>query len=1149
MTLSNPEVSAVRPHSRYWEVRQDIAPLDGDDDGAEVKEQDGDADIVAEDLMFEEEQSGEARQPAVVKDPGAPTAQELASHSLTHLPHRSWCQVCVAARSTDRPHRRAEDIGEHSVPEVCFDYAFVKTKDEDETQAVQVARDRQTHMIFAHHVPRKGLASTHGASEMLKDLEKLGYHDVILKCDGEPALVNVQKEVVRLREKPTQKENSPAGDSKANGVSERAVRAFGDQLRAVRGGLELRLGVRIPGKHCITSWMIEHSADLLNKFSVGADGRTAYKRLKGKDYKGAIVEFGERVHHRRNVKGQIATNKLEQRWDEGFYLGADWRSGEAFVGTSHGVVKAGVIRRVGAHRRWDAEGLLGVRGVPWRRTPEAEDEEVTVTMIPMPEREVKRQEVQPGPTVKARRTYLKKEDFFTHGFTNGCPACQMIIAGTTPSQGGNKPHTAACRARMETALAQTDEGQARLHASKERCNQAASKAMGETLGEDLPDAKRTRTCTSAASSSGASGQGGGVHGGQKRVGEQCGDAHLDARPASKASRNQENQNKRECEHPAPTDTKKPRGDTSLSQEGTGKGDDMLGEEMDTLDALGIQHIERSLQEDFTWTISHVDDMCEDVDPDVQRAGTGIEYWDDVHGSRLDPKLVAQAEEDELRRFGKMKVYEYINRKEAEQDPEGIFVKTRWVRTDKGTEEEPKVRARLVAQELAYGERLDELFSGTPSLATVKAAIAHASVHGRGRKLMILDVKCAFLYAPARRRIYVELPSRDKRAGTGVVGRLLKALYGTRDAPQLWAEEVHRFMTSIGFRASALQPAVYSHVDRGLFVVVHVDDFLVSGTQEHLDWFAAHLSAVFDFTKTVLGNKPGDKHQAKYLNRLLRWGTDNKVEYEGDPRHAQLLLKEWGMEHCRPSQVPITKKLMEELGSGGDLPEHEARGVRRAIARLNYMSQDRPDISFAARELSKYMAKPQIGTKSGVAHTIRYLRGHPRCVESWAADFSEDYTVRIWSDADWASDPVSRKSVSGGLMSIGGVQLGHWSKTQATVALSSGESEFNAVIKALQEGIAIANLFEEMLEARPAIVLYTDASACKGMLLRSGVGRLKHLSTKQVWAQGAVAAYQVSVRKIPRAINTADILTHPSGAQGLLNHLHRAGYELRGPDAP
>ena len=46
--------------------------------------------------------------------------------------------------------------------------------------AIQVAMDRKTRMIFAHMIPRKGLVSLHGAEEMIKDIAKLGYREVVL---------------------------------------------------------------------------------------------------------------------------------------------------------------------------------------------------------------------------------------------------------------------------------------------------------------------------------------------------------------------------------------------------------------------------------------------------------------------------------------------------------------------------------------------------------------------------------------------------------------------------------------------------------------------------------------------------------------------------------------------------------------------------------------------------------------------------------------------------------------------------------------------------------------------------------------------------------------------------------------------------------
>ena len=39
------------------------------------------------------------------------------------------------------------------------------------------------------------------------------------------------------------------------------------------------------------------------------------------------MEFGEKVHHRNNVKGENARNKMDGRWHEGYYLGTDWRTG------------------------------------------------------------------------------------------------------------------------------------------------------------------------------------------------------------------------------------------------------------------------------------------------------------------------------------------------------------------------------------------------------------------------------------------------------------------------------------------------------------------------------------------------------------------------------------------------------------------------------------------------------------------------------------------------------------------------------------------------------------------------------------------------------------------------------------------------------
>ena len=127
-------------------------------------------------------------------------------------------------------HTKQQDQSEKKIPEIVFDYVFLATADDEETIPIQVARDRRTQMIFAHVVPRKGMISQHGADAMEKDIEKLGYKEIILKSDGEPAIKSVQEEVKRRRGDNTILENSPPGDSRSNGAAERAVKAVSEQV-------------------------------------------------------------------------------------------------------------------------------------------------------------------------------------------------------------------------------------------------------------------------------------------------------------------------------------------------------------------------------------------------------------------------------------------------------------------------------------------------------------------------------------------------------------------------------------------------------------------------------------------------------------------------------------------------------------------------------------------------------------------------------------------------------------------------------------------------------------------------------------------------------------------------------------------------------
>ena len=133
--------------------------------------------------------------------------------------------------------------------------------------------------------------------------------------------------------------------------------------------------------------------------------------------------------------------------------------------------------------------------------------------------------------------------------------------------------------------------------------------------------------------------------------------------------------------------------------------------------------------------------------------------------------------------------------------------------NKGSCDNPVVKCRLVCQEFNDGYNCDELFAGTPPLYVMRLIISlFASGNNHlHKKLMIMDVKSAFLYGNVKRELYIELPIEDPHHASGnMVGKLHKAMYGTRDAPQIWQEVVESKMCSLGFKRSYLHPSVYCH---------------------------------------------------------------------------------------------------------------------------------------------------------------------------------------------------------------------------------------------------------------------------------------------------------------------------------------------------
>ena len=72
----------------------------------------------------------------------------------------------------------------------------------------------------------------------------------------------------------------------------------------------------------------------------------------------------------------------------------------------------------------------------------------------------------------------------------------------------------------------------------------------------------------------------------------------------------------------------------------------------------------------------------------------------------------------------------------------------------------------------------------------------------------MEIRRAYVHAEAKRDIYVELPEED--AEPGMCGKLVKAMYGTRDAAANWESHFRIQLESYRFVSGLSSPCLFYH---------------------------------------------------------------------------------------------------------------------------------------------------------------------------------------------------------------------------------------------------------------------------------------------------------------------------------------------------
>ena len=563
----------------------------------------------------------------------------------------------------------------------------------------------------------------------------------------------------------------------------------------------------------------------------------------------------------------------------------------------------------------------------------------------------------------------------------------------------------------------------------------------------------------------------------------------------------------------------------INLDGTGKGNQMMKE------AESIKEKYKIVEEDY--------------DQQLETA------WDDVSGSELDPQSVKKARAEEIEYVNKMKLYTKVLIAECLKTIGKRPIAVRWIDINKGDKINPNYRSRLVAKEINTYKR-DDLFAGTPPLEALKILLSMTASSNNGEIVMVNDVSRAFFHAKARRDVFVQIAEEDKQPGDETMcGKLNFSMYGTRDAAQNWATEYADMLVSIGFAQGSASPCVFYHEERQIRTFVHGDDYVSSALPKQLEWLKGELERKYQIKTQWLGSGKQYQQEVKILNRIVGWDDARGLVFEADPRHAEIIIEQMKLKEAKVVSTLGTKDEGRTSSDCDELfDENQASQYRAITARCNYIVPDRADLAYSVKELARHMSKPTRGDWVRLKRVARYLLGRPRMQQIYPWQNSQNI-LKVYTDADWAGCRETRKSTTGGCAMLGRHALKGWSKTQALIAISSGESELYAALKASAEALGLISLLQD-LGYRVKGEVWGDASAALCIINRRGVGKTRHIEIGLLWIQQTAADQRLKYLKVLGRENPADLYTKFLDNATSDGHVKRFEYsyiEGRSSEAP
>jgi transposase InsO family protein len=429
----------------------------------------------------------------------------------------------------------------------------------------------------------------------------------------------------------------------------------------------------------------------------------------------------------------------------------------------------------------------------------------------------------------------------------------------------------------------------------------------------------------------------------------------------------------------------------------------------------------------------------------------------------------------------------------------------------------RFKARLVVKGYAQrpGIDFDEVYAPVSKHATLRALLAKVAVEDL--ELHQFDVKTAFLNGELEEEIYMK-PPEGLQVSPGKVCRLVKSLYGLRQAPRAWHTKLKEELSKMGFVASQSDAALFIHEEKNevVYMLVYVDDILVAAkSPDEIDQFKKKFLDRFEARD--LGDASFFLGMEIVRDRRLRTIGLNQGKF------AQQLVEKFSMQDAKPASTPSSTAV--KISAEGSPLDTVKFPYSELVGSLLYLAVcTRPDIAQAVGAVARYLSKPTVSHWNAVHMILRYVKG---TVKYGLMYGHGDLGIIGYCDADYAGDIDTRRSTTGYAFVMNGGVISWNSRLQATVAASTVEAEYMAAAAAVKEALWLRKLMQDLGCGESCITIKDDNQGALKILKHPiSSARSKHIDVLHHFARERVQRGEVTFEYLSTERMIADILTKP-----------------------